>query len=39
MAVFWLLVYVFVNLTSIIYLGAIAIHSITGFHLKFASRA
>ncbi len=30
MAVFWLLIYVFVNLTSIIYLGAIAIHSITG---------
>jgi SSS family solute:Na+ symporter len=30
MAVFWLLIYVFVNLTSIIYLGAIAIQSITG---------
>jgi len=30
MAVFWLLVYVFVNLTSIIYLGAIAIYSISG---------
>jgi SSS family solute:Na+ symporter len=30
MAVFWLLVYVFVNLTSILYLGAIAINSITG---------
>ncbi|MBO9561574.1 MAG: sodium/sugar symporter [Niastella sp.] len=30
MAVFWLLVYIFVNLTSIIYLGAIAITSITG---------
>jgi SSS family solute:Na+ symporter len=30
LAVFWLLIYVFVNLTSIIYLGAIAIHSITG---------
>ncbi len=29
MAIFWLLVYVFVNLTSIIYLGAIAIHSIS----------
>ncbi|WP_343306662.1 sodium/sugar symporter [Chitinophaga niabensis] len=29
MAVFWLLVYVFVNLTSIIYLGALAITSIT----------
>jgi solute:Na+ symporter, SSS family len=30
MAVFWLLIYVFVNLTSIIYLGAIAINSLTG---------
>ncbi|ATP57781.1 sodium transporter [Pedobacter ginsengisoli] len=29
MAVFWLLVYVFVNLTSIIYLGALAISSIS----------
>jgi solute:Na+ symporter, SSS family len=29
MAVFWLLVYVFVNLTSIIYLGAIAITSVS----------
>lgn len=28
MAIFWLLVYVFVNLTSIIYLGALAINSI-----------
>lgn len=31
MAVFWLLVYVFVNLTSIIYLGAIAVSTISGF--------
>jgi solute:Na+ symporter, SSS family len=30
MAIFWLLVYVFVNLTSIIYLGALAITSVTG---------
>ena len=30
MAVFWLLVYVFVNLTSILYLGAIAIETISG---------
>lgn len=30
MAVFWLLVYVFVNLTSIIYLGSLAISSISG---------
>ena len=29
MAIFWLLVYVFVNLTSILYLGAIAINSIS----------
>lgn len=34
MAVFWLLIYVFVNLTSIIYLGAIAIHSITGISFE-----
>ncbi len=31
MAVFWLLVYVFVNLTSILYLGALAVQSISGF--------
>lgn len=30
MAVFWLLVYVFVNLTSIIYLGSLAISAISG---------
>ncbi len=30
MAVLWLLIYVFVNLTSIIYLGALAINAITG---------
>ncbi|CAN5287700.1 sodium/sugar symporter [soil metagenome] len=30
MAIFWLLVYVFVNLTSIIYLGALAINSLSG---------
>ncbi|MEJ7740939.1 MAG: sodium/sugar symporter [Chitinophagaceae bacterium] len=30
MAIFWLLVYVFVNLTSILYLGALAIGSVTG---------
>ena len=29
MAIFWLLVYVFVNLTSIIYLGSLAISSIS----------
>lgn len=30
MAVFWLFLYVFVNLTSILYLGAIAINNLTG---------
>lgn len=30
MAIFWLLVYVFVNLTSIIYLGALAVTAISG---------
>src|SRR5580693_7003335 len=38
MAIFWLFLYVFVNLTSILYLGAIAINSLVGgtdnqFHL------
>jgi SSS family solute:Na+ symporter len=32
MAVFWLLLYVVVNLTSILYLGALAINSISGFN-------
>ncbi len=34
MAIFWLLVYVFVNLTSIIYLGALAITSISGINFE-----
>ena len=34
MAVFWLLVYVFVNLTSIIYLGALAITSISNIRFE-----
>jgi SSS family solute:Na+ symporter len=34
MAIFWLLVYVFVNLTSIIYLGAIAISSVSGISFE-----
>ncbi len=34
MAVFWLLVYVFVNLTSIIYLGALAISSISSISFE-----
>ena len=33
MAVFWLLLYVIVNLTSILYLGALAISSISGLDL------
>jgi solute:Na+ symporter, SSS family len=33
MAVFWLLLYVVVNLTSILYLGALAINSISGLNL------
>ena len=33
MAVFWLLLYVVVNLTSILYLGALAVSSISGFPL------
>jgi len=31
MAVFWLLVYVFVNLTAILYLGALAVQTVSGF--------
>lgn len=34
MAVFWLLVYVFVNLTSIIYLGALAISAISNISFE-----
>lgn len=33
MAIFWLLLYVVVNLTSILYLGAIAINSISGLDI------
>lgn len=33
MAVFWLLLYVVVNLTSILYLGALAVSSISGLNL------
>src|SRR5260370_7613992 len=35
MAIFWLLVYVFVNLTSIIYLGALATNSISAIPFYF----
>lgn len=34
MAIFWLLVYVFVNLTSILYLGALAISAVTGISFE-----
>jgi len=34
MAVFWLLLYIIVNLTSILYLGAIAIHGISGVDFR-----
>ena len=36
MATFWLGVYVFVNLTSILWLGALAINAITGLDLNYA---
>lgn len=35
MAVFWLLLYVFVNLTSILYLGALAVESISGVAFEY----
>jgi SSS family solute:Na+ symporter len=34
MAVFWLLLYVIVNLTSILFLGALAIHGISGIDIN-----
>lgn len=34
MAVFWLLLYIVVNLTSILYLGAIAVHGISGINFQ-----
>jgi len=33
LAVFWLLLYVFVNLTSVLYLGALALRNILGIPL------
>ncbi|MEM9834389.1 MAG: sodium/sugar symporter [Bacteroidota bacterium] len=36
MAVFWLLVYVFVNLTSVIYLGALSIETVMGIPFTYA---
>ena len=34
MAIFWLLLYIVVNLTSILYLGALAVHSISGINFQ-----
>src|SRR5215472_834862 len=36
MAIFWLGVYVFVNLTSILWLGAIAVHTVAGVDARYA---
>jgi solute:Na+ symporter, SSS family len=36
MAIFWLTLYVFVNLTAILWLGATAVHTITGMNLQTA---
>lgn len=36
MAVFWLGVYIFVNLTSILWLGALAINTVAGIDIQFA---
>jgi SSS family solute:Na+ symporter len=36
MAVFWLLLYVFVNLTAILWLGATAVHTVTGMDVQWA---
>ena len=42
MAIFWLFLYIFVNLTSILYLGTIAINNLSGgnhFHIIMISMA
>jgi SSS family solute:Na+ symporter len=36
LAIFWLGVYVFVNLTSILWLGSLAIHTVTGLDIAYA---
>lgn len=36
LAVFWLLIYVFVNLTSVLYLGALVLKSVLGINLFYA---
>ena len=35
LAFFWLAVYIFINLTSVLWLGSLAINSLTGFDLTF----
>ncbi|MEA5258084.1 sodium/sugar symporter [Arcicella aquatica] len=39
MAVFWLLLYVFINLTSILYLGSLALETITGVKFEYCMGA
>ena len=39
MAIFWLALYIFVNLTSILWLGALAVNAITGLDLQVAITA
>jgi SSS family solute:Na+ symporter len=34
MAIFWLVLYVFVNLTAILWLGATAVHTVTGMNVQ-----
>ena len=36
MAIFWIGVYVFINLTAILWLGATAVHTVTGVHVETA---
>ncbi len=36
LAVFWIALYVFINLTSVLYLGGLAIHTIMGFDMTYA---
>jgi len=39
MAIFWLILYIFVNLTSILWLGALAVNAITGLDIQIAITA
>ena len=38
MAIFWLALYIFVNLTSILWLGALAVNTVTGLDIQIAIR-